>query len=45
MSIAVRKALTDIGLFDNKHEGWEFVMEDADLNDAGGGCSVFRRIK
>jgi hypothetical protein len=45
MAIAVRKALTDIGLFDNKYEGWEFVMEDADLNDTGGGCAVFRRIK
>jgi len=44
MFISVRKALTDIGLFDNKFEGWEFVMEDADLNDAGGGCAVFRRI-
>lgn len=45
MAISVRKALTDIGLFDNKYEGWEFVMEDADLNDTGGGCAVFRRIK
>lgn len=45
MSIAVRKALTDIGLFDNKFEGWEFIMEDADINDNCGGCAVFKRVK
>jgi len=41
----VRKALKDIGLFENLFAGWQFVIEDADINDEGGGVAIFRRIK
>lgn len=44
MSISVRKALTDIGLLDNKFEGWEFIMEDADLNNECGGIAIFKKL-
>jgi hypothetical protein len=40
----VRKALIKIGLFDNKFGGWELVMEDADVNDTGGGICVFKKL-
>lgn len=39
----VRRALIELGLFDNKFPGWEFVMEDADVSDLGGGMAVFRK--
>lgn len=45
MYISCRKALTRIGLFDNKFEGWKLVMDEADENDPAGGFAIFKRIR
>lgn len=45
MYIAVIKALKEIGLFDNKIEGWEKIFHEWDINDEGGGVIIFKRIK
>lgn len=44
MHIAVMKAVKEIGLFDNKIEGWERVFHEWDENDEGGGVIIFKRL-
>lgn len=41
--ISVRKALTDLGLYEGM-EGWELVFDEADILDAAGGITVLKRL-
>lgn len=44
MYISVRKALTDIGLYDD-HPKWKLIFDECDQFDAAGGVSIFQRIR
>ena len=44
MYIACRKALSRIGLYDGKKEGWKLIFDKADVTDAAGGVTVLKRI-
>ena len=43
--VAVLKGLKEIGLLDNKVEGWVKVFHEWDKVDEGGGIVIFRRYK
>lgn len=42
--VCVRKALKNIGLLDNKYEGWELIFDRADETDEFGGICVFKKL-
>lgn len=40
----VRRALEEIGLYKNDKADWRLIFDEADVNDTGGGISVFKKV-
>lgn len=40
----VRRALEEIGLYKNDKVDWRLIFDEADVNDTGGGISVFKKV-
>jgi hypothetical protein len=45
MYISVRKALSKLGLLENKLEAWDLIADEWDEKNEAGGVCVFKRIK